>query len=64
MKSNIDKHLKNEIYLWLEENFETNKVKPENIQGYIADSYKLSGFDAMMVYLDWTLHIESFPKDI
>jgi len=59
MKINIDKHLRNEIYLWLEENFKTNKVKPEDIDSYIANAFKLSGFDAMMIYLDWTLKIES-----
>ena len=58
MKSNIDKHLKNEIYLWLDENFETKKVKAENIKRHLCNTYKLSGFDAMMVYLDWTINIE------
>ena len=47
---------KNEIFLWLEENLITKKVPPDEIVSFLSNRFELSGFDAMMVYSDWTFN--------
>lgn len=47
---------KNEIFLWLEENLVTKEIPSDQIVSTISSAFELSGFDAMMVYSDWTFN--------
>ena len=47
---------KNKIFLWLEENLLTKEIPSDQIVSTISSAFELSGFDAMMVYSDWTFN--------
>ena len=52
----MKQHLRDEIFLWLEDNLRTKVVPPEEIVSALSSIFELSGFDAMMVYSDWTFN--------
>ena len=54
----MNKHLRNEIYLYLESNLISKEIPSEEMVSSLASIFKLSGFDAMMVYTDWTLEFK------
>jgi len=57
----VNDHLRNEIYLYLDSNLITQEIPPEEMVSSLASIFELSGFDAMMVYADWTFNL--IPKE-
>jgi len=57
----VNDHLRNEIYLFLDSNLIHKEIPPEEMVSSLASIFELSGFDAMMVYADWTFNL--IPKD-
>jgi len=54
----VNTHLRNEIYLYLESNFINKEIPSEKVVSNLSKVFELSGFDAMMVYTDWTLEFK------
>ena len=57
----MNNHLKNEVFLYLDSNLITKEIPPEEVVSTLVDIFELSGFDAMMVYADWTFNL--IPKE-
>ena len=57
----MNDHLRNEIYLFLDSNLIYKEIPPEDMVSSLVDIFELSGFDALMVYADWTFNL--IPKD-
>ena len=56
INNSFNKYVRNEIYLWLEDNLITKEIPSDRIVSTISSKFELSGFDAMMVYSDWTFN--------
>ena len=57
----MNDHLRNEIYLFLDSNLIYKEIPPEDMVSSLVNIFELSGFDAMMVYADWTFNL--IPKE-